>query len=198
MLPNHTPLRVAEVFHTLETLHPGSHRSRPGSRSWHRPGDVTRAQAVRRRTVSGTGAGDAGALAPAVSARASVRLRASGARWRDAAADLGAGLQRRDGGVCRVDGHGLRIRAAFQPDAAGSGRFAPTANTFGRRRSSPRRTSFSASRSSARRLPRRPTTWPRPRILAGFASIVVSFSRCPARKRRAATSTRRRSASSWR
>ena len=22
MLPNHTPLRVAEVFHTLETLHP--------------------------------------------------------------------------------------------------------------------------------------------------------------------------------
>ena len=40
---------------------------------------------------------------------------------------------------------------------------------------------------SARRLPRRLTTWPRPRILAGFASIVVSFSRCPARKRRAAT-----------
>ena len=34
--------------------------------------------------------------------------------------------------------------------------------------------------------------------LAGFASIVVSFSRCPARRRRAATSTRRRSASSWR
>jgi hypothetical protein len=36
MLPNHTPLRVAEAFHTLEALHPGPHRprdwpSRPGT-----------------------------------------------------------------------------------------------------------------------------------------------------------------------
>ena len=28
MLPNHSPLRVAEAFHTLAALHPGPHRSR--------------------------------------------------------------------------------------------------------------------------------------------------------------------------
>ena len=39
MLPNHSPLVIAEQFGTLETLYPGPHRPRPRPRARHRPGD---------------------------------------------------------------------------------------------------------------------------------------------------------------
>ena len=81
MLPNHTPLRVAEVFHTLEALHPdridlGLGRAPgtdPATSRALRPFDgeqfpeqVREMLALSRRHVS---------------ARASVRDRARGARW---------------------------------------------------------------------------------------------------------------------
>ena len=33
MLPNHAPLRIVEAFRTLEALHPGPDRPRPGTRA---------------------------------------------------------------------------------------------------------------------------------------------------------------------
>jgi luciferase family oxidoreductase group 1 len=56
MLPNHSPLRVAEVFHTLAALHPN------------------RIDLVRRRAIPGSAARAAGAVAPYVSGRPSVRI----------------------------------------------------------------------------------------------------------------------------
>ena len=39
MLPNHSPLVIAEQFGTLASLYPGSHRSRSGPRAGHRHDD---------------------------------------------------------------------------------------------------------------------------------------------------------------
>ena len=54
MLPNHSPLVIAEQFGTLEALHPGPHRPGPGPRARLRPDHGARAAArpaVRRRPV---------------------------------------------------------------------------------------------------------------------------------------------------
>ena len=54
MLPNHSPLVIAEQFGTLESLYPGPDRSGPGPRAGHRRGDHVGAaprRRERRRTV---------------------------------------------------------------------------------------------------------------------------------------------------
>ena len=49
MLPNHSPLVIAEQFGTLESLYPGPHRPRPRPRARHRPADDARAAPRSRR-----------------------------------------------------------------------------------------------------------------------------------------------------
>ena len=66
-----------------------------------------------------------------------VCLGARGAAGRGAAADLGAGLERRDGRLRRIAGARLRVRPALQPDAARARPSAPTARRSGPRRSFP-------------------------------------------------------------
>ena len=121
MLPNHTPLRVAEAFHTLEALHPGridlgigrapgtdpatSRALRPFDASQF-PDQVREMLALSDRTLA---------------ARAPVCHRARRAVGRPAAADLGARVERRDGGLCRCARPRLRLRAPLQPHAAGPG-----------------------------------------------------------------------------
>ena len=53
MLPNHSPLVIAEQFGTLESLYPGPHRSRPRPRAGTDQVDGARAAAdpARRRRV---------------------------------------------------------------------------------------------------------------------------------------------------
>src|SRR4026208_2235392 len=69
MLPNHSPLRVAEAFHTLAALQPGPLDPRPRPPARHRPRDIPRAPPVRWRTVSGTPARAACPLAAYVPRR---------------------------------------------------------------------------------------------------------------------------------
>ena len=121
MLPNHTPLHVAEVFHTLEALHPGRIDLGIGRA----PGtDPATSRALRPFDAAEfpTQVRELRALSRArLPAGPSVRVRARGAAGRGAAADLGAGVERRDGGLRRIAGARLRLRAALQPDAARSG-----------------------------------------------------------------------------
>ena len=49
MLPNHSPLVIAEQFGTLEALYPGPHRPGPGPRARLRPGHRARAAPQPRR-----------------------------------------------------------------------------------------------------------------------------------------------------
>ena len=75
-----------------------SHRPRCRACTGHRSGGVARAAAVRRRAVSRTAPRAAGALGALVSARPSVRDHSRRSRRRAAAADLGARVERRNGG----------------------------------------------------------------------------------------------------
>ena len=137
MLPNHTPLRVAEVFHTLAALHPGridlglgrAPGTDPATSRALRPFDgeqfpdqVRELLALSRRTF------------PAEHPFGSVRVVPADVR---APADLGARLERGDGRVRRFAGAGLQLRAALQPEPAGARRFARIASTSCRRREFP-------------------------------------------------------------
>ena len=64
MLPNHSPLVIAEQFGTLESLYPGRIDLRPRPRAGHRPDDRARAAArpARRRQLPRGRAGAAGAV----------------------------------------------------------------------------------------------------------------------------------------
>ena len=141
MLPNHAPLHVAEVFHTLEALHPGPHRPGHRPRAGHRPRHLACAASLRRRPSSPTRCASCARCPSAPSRRtipfASVRvvppdvtlppiwvLASSG----ETAAFAGS------------QGLGYAFAQALQPDAARSRRSARIARRSGRRRSFPRRT----------------------------------------------------------
>ena len=120
MLPNHTPLRVAEVFHTLEALHPGRIDLGIGPRAGHRS-RPRRARCGRSTATQFPEPGRAscwrcrgGRFRRSIRSR-TVRVVPADVR---AAADLGAGVERRDRRVRRLDGPRLRLRAALQPHAA--------------------------------------------------------------------------------
>ena len=76
MLPNHSPLVIAEQFGTLASLLSRPHRSRPRPRAGHRPAHRPRApprRQRRRRALSRRRAGTAGAARPAAAGPAHPR-----------------------------------------------------------------------------------------------------------------------------
>ena len=77
MLPNHSPLVIAEQFGTLEALHPGPDRPRPRPRARHRPADGPRAapRAARAPTRSRRTCSSCSATSPTRSRASSCRRR---------------------------------------------------------------------------------------------------------------------------
>ncbi len=146
MLPNHAPLRIAETFHTLETIHPGridlglgrapgtdpvtSRAMRPFDAEQF-PEQVQRAHRVVGRHASG---------------RSSVPDRHGGPLGRVPAADLDPRIERRRRAIRRIARARLRVRTAFQPVAPRARNPGVPARASARPRPSPRRTSSSASR----------------------------------------------------
>ena len=125
----------------------GPHRPRHRPRAGHRSGHLARAASLRRVEQFPSRCRSCCALSrrafPPEHPFASVRVVPADVR---AAADLGAGVERRDGRVCRLDGPGLRLCATLQPRRRRARRSARIAQHSSRRRSSRRRTSSSACR----------------------------------------------------
>ena len=191
MLPNHTPLRVAEAFHTLETLHPGPHRSGlgrapgtdPATSRALRPFDgelfpeqVQEMLALSRRQFPPDHPFASVRVVPDGVTLPPIWVLASSGATAAFAGSMGMGY-----GFARhfsptPPGRHSRLPRALSAIGAVPAPHvilgvsmicAPTAEEA----------DYLASSSD----------------LGGFASIGVSFSRCRARRRRAATSTRRRS-----
>ena len=122
MLPNHAPLRIAEAFHTLETLHPGridiGVGRAPGtdpvtSRAMH-PFDAEQFPAQLQELIGLS----RGTLPPDHPFRT---VRVIPGRRR-AAADLDPRVERRQRPLRRLARRRLFVRAPFQPGAARAGR----------------------------------------------------------------------------
>src|SRR6187551_511353 len=174
MLPNHTPLRVAEVFHTLETLHPdridlGLGRA-PGtdpatSRALrpfdgeHFPEQVQEMLALSRRQF------------PPEHPFASVRVVPDGVTLPPIWVLASSGATAAFAGSM---GMGYGFARHFSPAPPG-----PAIRAY--------REHFQPS-----------LQFPAPHVILGISIIGVSFCRCRARRRRAATRIRRRSGSSSR
>ena len=189
MLPNHAPLHVAEVFHTLEALHPGridlgigrAPGTDPATSRALRPFDAAEFpnQVRELRALSAR-------AFPPDHPFASVRVVPPDVR---AAADLGAGVERRNRGLCRLAwasatpsrGTSAR-RRPVRPIRAYREAFTPVDAVPAAARH-PGRVGDVRAHGRRGRLPdARPPTW------AGCGCTGASSRRCRAPRRRAPTS----------
>jgi alkanesulfonate monooxygenase SsuD/methylene tetrahydromethanopterin reductase-like flavin-dependent oxidoreductase (luciferase family) len=167
MLPNHTPLRVAEAFHTLEALHPGridlgigrAPGTDPATSRALRPFDASQFPEQVREMLALSDRS-----LPPEHPFATVRVVPSDV---PAAADLGAALERRD----RPRLPARSVLATASPGTSArrprDRRYAPIARRSGRPPVRPAARHHRESRSSVAKATRRPSSRRRPPIWRG-------------------------------